>query len=57
MFSISKPVFTNTQNKKWSDYDDDDLLPVIPWAPHIKSISYKYDSGGWSTVKSKKNRK
>lgn len=57
MFSISKPILTTTENKKWADYNDDDLLPVIPWAPHIQSFSNKSDSGGWTTVKSKKNRK
>ncbi len=27
-------------NKLWIDYDDHDnlLLPIIPWAPHIKPV-------------------
>lgn len=40
-----------------SDYDDDDLLPVIPWAPHIKQVSLKSESNEWTTVKSKKKHR
>lgn len=46
-----------TETKRWSDYDDDDLLPVIPWAPHVKQILIKSESREWTTVKSKKKRK
>lgn len=72
------PLFVSVSNsfkiissdtKLWADYDqDDDILPIIPWAPHIKSVSIKLqskepqyfnynDSKEWTTVKSKKKRK
>ena len=59
----------SSDTKLWADYDhDDDILPIIPWAPHIKSVSIKLqskepqdfnhnDSHEWTTVKSKKKRK
>lgn len=49
--------YSYTETKHWSDYDDDDLLPVIPWAPHIKQVSIKSNSDEWTTVKSKKKNK
>jgi len=51
----------SSDTKLWADYDhDDDILPIIPWAPHIKSVSIKVqpnESQEWITVKSKKKRK
>lgn len=55
MFSNS-----NQQTKRWADYNDDELLPVIPWAPHVIAVTIKYDKyekSEWTTVKSKKKRK
>ena len=58
---------SNTETKRWTDYEDDDLLPIIPWAPHIKQVSLKSEPSQftivqseyskWTTVKSKKKRK
>lgn len=49
---------SNIETKRWADYDDDDdLLPIIPWAPHIKQVSLKSESSEWTTVKSKKKRR
>ena len=44
------------QTKRWADYEDDYLLPIIPWAPYIKQISLKYQPNEWTIVKSKKKR-
>ena len=56
---VSTPVSYDT--KLWADYDDDDdILPIIPWAPHIQSVSIKLQPNEyqeWTTVKSKKKRK
>lgn len=52
-FSVDSP----TKTKRWSDYEDDDFLPIIPWATHIKQVSLKYEQSEWTTVKSKKKRK
>jgi hypothetical protein len=73
MYHISIPfnVYYDTNTKKWADYEDDGLLPVVPWALHIKQVSHtttnlvthfnqdssKSDSGEWTTVKSKKKRR
>lgn len=48
---------SNTETKCWADYEDDYLLPIIPWAPHVKQVSLKPDTTEWTTVKSKKKRK
>ena len=47
----------NTQIKRWADYEDDDLLPIIPWAPHVKQVSLQTKPSDWTTVKSKKKRR
>ena len=47
----------NTQIKRWADYEDDDLLPIIPWAPHVKQVSLQTQPSDWTTVKSKKKRR
>ena len=63
-----RPSFrSTTETKRWTDYEDDDLLPIIPWAPHIKQVSLKTqpsqlttvksEPSQWTTVKSKKKRK
>ena len=59
---VSTPVsYDIISSKLWADYeDDDDILPIIPWAPHIQSVSIKLqpnESQEWTTVKSKKKRK
>ena len=48
---------SNTETKRWADYEDDYLLPIIPWAPYIKQVSLKPEFGEWTTVKSKKKRR
>ena len=48
---------THNDTKRWADYDCDDILPIIPWAPHIKQVSLKPQPCEWTTVKSKKKRK
>jgi hypothetical protein len=50
---------SNTETKRWADYEDedDDLLPIIPWAPHVKQVSLKSEPSEWTTVKSKKKRR
>lgn len=55
-FFIS-PVSDST--KRWADYEDeDDFLPFIPWAPHVKPVILKQDSSSeWIIVKSKKKNK
>jgi len=52
MFSNS-----NQLTKRWADYNHDELLPVIPWAPHVMTVTIKYEKSEWTTVKSKKKRK
>lgn len=52
MFSNS-----NQQTKRWADYNNDELLPVIPWAPNVMTVIIKYEKSEWITVKSKKKRK
>jgi len=47
---------TTTHTKRWADYEDDDLLPIIPWATHVKLVSLKSEPSEWTTVKSKKKR-
>ena len=47
---------SKTETKRWADYEDDDSLPIIPWAPYIKPVSLMPESSEWTTVKSKKNR-
>lgn len=47
---------THIETKRWADYDDDDFLPIIPWAPHIKSVSLKPEVCEWTIVMSKKKR-
>ncbi len=47
---------SKTETKRWADYEDHDLLPVVPWAPYIKPVSLKSESSEWTTVKSKKKR-
>jgi len=42
--------------RQWADYNED-YLPTIPWAPHIKQVSLKTEPGEWSTVKYKKKNK
>lgn len=61
---VSTPVsydIISSDTKLWADYDEDDyILPIIPWAPHIQSVSIKLqpnESQEWTTVKSKKKRK
>jgi len=60
-YAIISSDIIYSHNKLWADYDDDDyILPIIPWAPHIKSVSIKLqpnESQEWTTVKSKKKRK
>lgn len=50
--TISSPI------KLWADYDpNDNMLPIIPWAHHIQSVSIKLqsdDSFEWTIIKSKK---
>lgn len=54
----SSSFHSNTDTKRWGDYDeDDDFLPAIPWAPHVKKVLLKSEPGEWSTVKSKKKSK
>jgi hypothetical protein len=48
---------SNTETKRWADYEDDYLLPIIPWAPYVKQVSLKPEFGEWTTVKSKKKRR
>lgn len=48
---------THIETKRWADYDDDDFLPIIPWAPHVKQVSLKSEPSEWTTVKSKKKRR
>ena len=57
--NYSSFVYYPTETKRWADYYDDDLLPIIPWAPHVKQIPNKSDSKSseWTTVKSKKKHK
>lgn len=57
MHSYCSSFGSTTKTKRWADYDDDDLLPIIPWAPHIKQVSLKSEPCEWTTVKSKKKRK
>ena len=48
---------SNIVTKRWADYEEHDLLPIIPWAPHVKQVSLKSQTSEWTTVKSKKKRK
>jgi hypothetical protein len=48
---------SSTQTKRWADYEDNDLFPIIPWAPHVKQVSLKSEPRKWTTVKSKKKCK
>ena len=57
MYSNQLYFFSNTETKRWADYKDDDLLPIIPWAPHVKQVSIKSETSKWITVKSKKKRR
>jgi hypothetical protein len=57
MYSKSSSLNSPTDTKRWADYDDDDLLPIIPWALHIKQVSVKSEPSEWTTVKSKKKSK
>lgn len=58
MYSNQLYFSSYNQTKFWADYeDDDDLLPIIPWAPHVKQVSLKSEPNEWTTVKSKKKRK
>ena len=57
MHSNSSSFSSPTDTKRWADYEDDDLLPIIPWAPHIKQVSVKSEPSEWTTVKSKKKRR
>jgi len=50
---------------KWWEYDDDYILPTIPWAPHIISYTETYDpekekedkqEDVWTTVVVKKRK-
>ena len=61
---VSNPVsyaIISSDTKLWADYDDHDyILPIIPWAPYIKSVSIKLqpnESQEWTTVKSKKKKR
>jgi len=60
-YDIISSNIISSDTKLWADYDDDDdILPIIPWAPHIQSVSIKLqpnESQEWTTVKSKKKRK
>lgn len=57
MHSNSSSFNSPTDTKRWADYEDDDLLPIIPWAPHVKQVSLKSEPSEWTTVKSKKKRR
>ena len=57
MYSNQLYFSSYNQTKRWADYEDDDLLPIIPWAPHVKQVSLKSETSEWTTVKSKKKRK
>lgn len=59
MNSDCSSFYSPADTKQWADYDDDDdnLLPIIPWAPHVKPVSLKSEPSEWITVKSKKKRK
>lgn len=57
MYSNQLFFFSNTETKRWADYEDDDLLPIIPWATHVKQVSIKSETSEWTTVKSKKKRR
>jgi hypothetical protein len=57
MYSNQLYFSSYNQTKCWADYEDDDLLPIIPWAPHVKQVSLKSETSEWTTVKSKKKRK
>lgn len=67
MHSCLSSFVSPTYTKRWADYQDDELLPIIPWAPHVKPSSPKSETRkwtnvnsetrGWTTVKSKKKRK
>ena len=48
---------SNTKTKRWADYKDDDLFPIIPWAPYVKPVSMNPKPNEWTTVKSKKKYK
>lgn len=50
-------TFNPNNSKSWADYQDDDVLPNIPWAPHIKPVYIKSESNTWTTVQFKKKRK
>ena len=52
-YNYSYFCFPN-ETKRWADYEDDDFLPIIPWAPHVKQVSPKSDTNEWITVNSKK---
>lgn len=57
MYSNKLYFSSYNQTKCWADYEDDDLFPIIPWAPHVKQVSLKSQTSEWTTVKSKKKRK
>ena len=56
-YSFGSSFGSNNETKRWADYEDDDLLPIIPWAPHVKQVSLKSEPSEWTTVKSKKKRR
>lgn len=54
MYSIRASFCSHTKTKQWADYEDDNLLPIIPWAQNIKQVSIKSEPCEWITVKSNK---
>ena len=54
MYSIRASFCSHTKTKRWADYEDDNLLPIIPWAQNIKQVSIKSEPCEWITVKSNK---
>ena len=51
MHSNSSSFYSPT--KRWAEEDEDDnFLPAIPWAPHIKPVSLKSTTCESTNVKS-----
>lgn len=57
MHSNSSSFPSTTDIKRWADYKDDDLLPIIPWVYDVKNVSIKSEPCEWTTVKSRKKTK
>ena len=66
---ISSSMTSDTNSSlctKWCEYENDYLLPIIPWAPHVVSYTENYEPNetkkedtlqdDWTTVVVKKRK-